>query len=227
MLKYNEMVECEKKYAFEQKQLLIEKYKAFLDYLKKVILLTFKDNEEQIVSYLKETSNQSLLLDWCVGGIHYVGFYIDVLDGKTLNIHSLRAHDSYYDPALNLESDITDEDRLSFFNHEYRHFVRIFVPSYQLADLHNVNKSGIDESYSVIYQIAIKFNEVCYKYFEDHFTLLGINDIGSFVKSKFSLSFTNERRRELDKEVYDNYNSYNEKTKELTKKFDKAVKDLK
>lgn len=227
MVKYNEMVECEKKYAFEQKQLLIEKYKAFLDYLKKVILMTFKDNEEQIVSFLKETGNQSLLLDWCVGGVHYVGFYLNTLDGKTLNVNSLRAHDSYYDPALNLESDINDEDLLSFFNHEYRHFKRIFVPCYDFSDFHNVNNPFINETYSVVYQIVMKFNEVCYKHFEEHFLSFGIDNISSFIKSKFSLSFTDEQRRDLDEEVLRCHSSYHQKTIELTKKFDESVKDLK
>lgn len=63
MLNYNDMIKCEQKYAFEKKQMLIEKYKAFVEYLKKVINTIFKDNEKQISSYLKETANQSLFLN--------------------------------------------------------------------------------------------------------------------------------------------------------------------
>ena len=54
-----------------------------------------------------------------------------------------------------------------------------------------------------------------------------MKDFDDFIKSKFSLSFTNERRRELDVKVYEYYNSYSETINELTKKFDESVKDLK
>ena len=79
MLGYNDMIKSGQKYAFEKKRMLIEKYKAFINYLKKVVDITFKDDEEQIVSYLKETESYSFLLDWCTGGIHYDGFFINTL----------------------------------------------------------------------------------------------------------------------------------------------------
>ena len=55
----------------------------------------------------------------------------------------------------------------------------------------------------------------------------GMKDFDDFIESKFSLSFTNERRRELDVKVYEYYNSYCETINEITKKFDESVKDLK
>ena len=82
MLSYNDMVECGQKYALEKKKMLIEKYKAFIDYLKKVVDITFEDNKEQIASYLKETRDQAFLLDWNVGDIHYDGFVINRLSNE-------------------------------------------------------------------------------------------------------------------------------------------------
>ena len=215
------MIECGKKYAYEKKQMSIKKYKAFIEYIKKVIKLTFEDNEEQIVSYLKET-NKSLLLDWNVGdsNIHYDGFCITRSTDNLLIVSSLRAHDYYYDPILQLESDIDDDKIIQFFDKEYRHFIKLFTPHYQLTDLHNVNKSSIDKNDSLVWQIANKFNGACYDRFKIHYESLGMKDFDDFIESKFSLSFTNERRRELDEKVYEYYNSYRETINELTKNFD-------
>ena len=228
MLSYNDMIECEKKYSYENKQMSIAKYKAFIEYIKKVIKLTFEDNEEQIASYLKETNSKSFLLDWNVGSsnIHYDGFCITRSTDDLLNVSSLRAHDSYYDPILQLESDINDDKIIQFFNEEYIHFIKLFAPHYLLTDLHNVNKS-IDKNDSLVWQIANKFNKVCYERFETHYKSLGMKDFDDFIESKFSLSFTNERRLELDGKVYEYYNSYCETLNELTKKFNESVKDLK
>lgn len=217
------MIKCGQKYAFEKKKMLIEKYKAFVKYLKNVIMITFRDNEEQIVSYLKETKSYSFLLDWCVGGIHYDGFFINTL-GKTIDVESLRAHDSYYDPDLDLTSDVKDDDLLSFFDREYKQFVELFVPNYYLEHCEDLL---VDEEHSLVCKIANKFNAVCFDHFKLNFESLGIDDLSSFNSSKFSLSFTDERRKELDKEVYESYQSYIDKVNELTKKFDDSVKDLK
>ena len=224
MLNYNEMVKCEQKYAFEKKQMLIEKYKAFIEYFKKVINIIFEDDEKQVSSYLKETSSQSLFLNWCVEGIHYDGFVINRLTDEMIGVNSLRAHDSYYDPVLKLESDIDDEELLTFFDKEYKHFVNLFVPTYYLEDYKN---DLIDERNSLVCKIANKFNEVFYNVFINHFESLCINDVQSFIKSKFSLNFTDERRIEADIEVCKEYNLYREKVAELTKNFNESVKDLK
>lgn len=223
MLGYNDMIECGQKYAFEKKQMLIEKYKAFIDYLKNVVLITFKDDEEQIVSYLKETESYSFLLNWCTGGIHYDGFYIHTSE-KTIDVESLRAHDSYYDPELDLTSDVKDDDLLSFFDREYKQFVELFVPNYYLEHCEDLL---VDEERSLVCKIANKFNAVCFDHFKTNFSSLGIDDLSSFINSKFSLSFTDKRRKELDKEVYETYQSYVVKVNELTKKFDDSVKVLK
>lgn len=226
MLSYNEMIECKQKYSYENKQMSIVKYKAFIEYIKKVIKLTFEDNEEQIVSYLKET-NISFLLNWNVGNIHYDGFCITRSTDDLLIINSLKAHDYYYDPILQLESDIDDDKIIQFFDKEYIHFIKLFAPYYRLTDLHNVNKSSIDKNDSLVWKIANKFNEVCYKCFKTHYDSFGMKDFDDFIESKFSLSFTDERRRELDEKVYEYYNSYREIINELTKKFDESVKDFK
>ena len=93
MLKFDEMIKYGQEYDQAKNQMNVEKYKAFIEYLKKVIHITFKYNEEQISSYLKETTNQSFLLDWRVGDIHFDGFYINRLTDKTIGVKSLRAHD--------------------------------------------------------------------------------------------------------------------------------------
>ena len=194
-----------------------------LNYLKNVVMITFKDDEEQIVSYLKETKSFSFLLDWCVGGIHYDGFFINTL-GKTIDVESLRAHDAYYDSELDLTSDVKDDDLLSFFDREYKQFVKLFVPNYYSEHCEDLL---VDEERSLVCKIANKFNAVCFDHFKTNFSSLGIDDLRSFINSKFSLSFTDERRKELDKEVYETYQSYVDKVNELTKKFDDSVKDLK
>ena len=224
MLNFDEMIKCGQKYDHAKNQMNAEKYKAFIEYLKKVILITFKDNEEQITSYLKETTDQSFLLDWRVGGdIHSDGFYINRLTDKTIGVKSLRAHDSYYDPILNLESDINDEELLAFFDMEYKQFLELFVPNYYLEDCEKL----VNEKYSLVCKIANKFNEACFNEFKNNFKALDINDISEFKSSKFSLNFTVEQRIELDRKVYEYYNSYRETINEITKKFDKSVKDLK
>ena len=114
----------------QKKQMLIEKYKAFIDYLKKVVNITFKDNEKQIASYLKETTNQSLFLNWFVKDVHYDGFNINRLNDETIRINLFKAHDYYYDPILNLESDINNDELLSFFDKEYTYFLELFTPCY-------------------------------------------------------------------------------------------------
>ena len=224
MLSYNDMIECGQKYALEKKKMLIEKYKAFVDYLKKVVDITFEDNKEQIASYLKETRDQAFLLDWNVGDIHYDGFVINRLSNESINVVSLRAHDAYYDPVLNVASDIDNEALLSFFDREYKKFINLFVPNYYLEQCKD---RLVNKEHSLVCKIADKFNEVCFKHFQSYLSSLGIDNVYSFNSSKFSLSFTDERRRELDKEVYEEYNSYHEKVIELTKKFDESVKDLK
>lgn len=225
MLSYNDMIKCEQKYSYEYKQMCIVKYKAFIEYIKKVIKLTFEDNEEQIASYLKETNSKSFILDWNVGNsdIHYDGFCITRSTDGLLNVNSLRAHDPYYDPILNLESDVNDEELLAFFDREYKQFLELFVPNYYLENYEEL----VNEKYSLVWKIANKFNEVCYERFKIHYESLGIKDFDDFIESKFSLSFTNERRRELDGKVYEYYNSYSETINKLTKKFDESVKDLK
>ena len=224
MLNFDEMIKCGQKYDHAKNQMNAEKYKAFIEYLKKVILITFKDNEEQITSYLKETTDQSFLLDWRVGGdIHSDGFYINRLTDKTIGVKSLRAHDSYYDPILNLESDINDEELLAFFDMEYKQFLELFVPNYYLEDCEKL----VNEKYSLVCKIANKFNEACFNEFKNNFKALDINDISEFKSSKFSLNFTVEQRIELDRKVYEYYNSYRETINEITKKFDESVKDLK
>ena len=224
MLSYNEMLECEQKYSYENKRMLIAKYNLFIEYIKKVIKLTFEDNEEQIASYLKETHSKSFLLDWNVGNsnIHYDGFSITGSStDDLLKVNSLRAHDYLYDPILQLESDIVDDGKIiQFFDKEYIHFIKLFTPHY------NVNKS-IDKNDSLVWQIANKFNEVCYDRFKTHYESFGMKDFDDFIESKFSLSFTNERRLELDGKVYEYYNSYCETLNELTKKFNESVKDFK
>ena len=224
MLNFDEMIKCGQKYDHAKNQMNAEKYKAFIEYLKKVILITFKDNEEQITSYLKETTNQSFLLTWRVGSdIHSDGFCINRLTDKTIGVKSLRSHDSYYDPILNLESDINDEELLAFFDREYKQFLELFVPNYYLEDCEKL----VNEKYSLVCKIANKFNEVCFNEFKNNFKTLDINDISEFKSSKFSLNFTVEQRIELDEKVYEYYNSYSETINELTKKFDESVKDLK
>ena len=224
MLGYNDMVKCGQKYALEKNKMLIEKYKAFINYLKKVVDITFKDNKEQIASYLKETENQSFLLDWNVGDIHYDGFVINRLSNESINVISLRAHDAYYDPVLSVESDIDNINLLSFFDREYKKFVNLFTPNYYLEQCKD---RIVNKEHSLVCKIANKFNEECFKHFKSYLSSLGIDNEFSFIESKFSLSFTDERRSELDKEVFDLYNSYREKVVELTKKFDESVKDLK
>ena len=78
-----------------------------------------------------------------------------------------------------------------------------------------------------LYKIANKFNEVCFNEFKNNFKALDINDISEFKSSKFSLNFTVEQRIELDRKVYEYYNSYCETINEITKKFVEYVKDLK
>ena len=224
MLNFDEMIKCGQKYDHAKNQMNAEKYKVFIEYLKKVILITFKDNEEKIASYLKETTDQSFLLDWRVGGdIHSDGFYINRLTDKTIGVKSLRAHDSYYDPILNLELDINDEELLAFFDMEYKQFLELFVPNYYLEDCEKL----VNEKYSLVCKIANKFNEACFNEFKNNFKALDINDISEFKSSKFSLNFTVEQRIELDRKVYEYYNSYCETINEITKKFDESVKDLK
>lgn len=224
MLNFDEMIKCGQKYDHVKNQMNVEKYKVFIEYLKKVINITFKDNEEQIASYLKETTDQIFLLDWRVGGdIHYDGFYINRLTDKTIGVKSLTAHDSYYDPILNLESDVNDEELLAFFDREYKKFLELFVPNYYLEDCEEL----VDEKHSLVCKIANKFNEVCFNNFKNNFNSLDIYDIYTFKSSKFSLNFTDERRKELDGKVYEYYNSYCETINELTKKFDESVKDFK
>ena len=224
MLNFDEMIKCGQKYDHAKNQMNVEKYKVFIEYLKKVIHITFKDNEEKIASYLKETTNQSFLLAWRVGSdIHSDGFYINRLTDKTIGVKSLRTHDSYYDPILNLESDINDEELLAFFDREYKQFLELFVPNYYLEDCEKL----VNEKYSLVCKIANKFNEVCFNEFKNNFKTLDINDISEFKSSKFSLNFTVEQRIELDEKVYEYYNSYCEAINELTKKFDESVKDLK
>ena len=223
MLKFDEMIKYGQEYDRAKNQMNVEKYKAFIEYLKKVIHITFKYNEEQISSYLKETTNQLFLLDWRVGDIHYDGFYINRLTDKTIGVKSLRAHDSYYDSILNSESDVNDEELLAFFDREYKRFLELFVPNYYLEDCEEL----VNEKYSLVCKIANKFNEVCFNEFKNNFKALDINDIFEFKSSKFSLNFTVEQRIELDRKVYEYYNSYCETINELTKKFDESVKDLK
>lgn len=142
-------------------------------------------------------------------------------------LNSLRAHDYYYDPVLNLESEMDNDALLSFFDKEYEYFLKLFAPRYQFTDLHNVNKPGIDKTNSLVCKIVNRFNIACFDNFKIHFESLGIKNEDDFMKSKFSLSFTDERRNELDKEVYEYYNSYAKTSNEVTKKFDESVKGLK
>ena len=158
MLNFDEMIKCGQKYDHVKNQMNVEKYKVFIEYLKKVINISFKDNEEQIASYLKETTDQLFLLTWRVGGdIHSDGFYINRLTDKTIGVKSLRAHDSYYDPILNLESDVNDEELLAFFDREYKQFLELFVPNYYLEDCEKL----INEKYSLVCKIANKFKNLC------------------------------------------------------------------
>ena len=106
---------------------------------------------------------------------------------------------------------------------EYKRFLELFVPNYYLEDCEKL----INENYSLVCKIANKFNEVCFNEFKNNFKALDINDIYKFKSSKFSLNFTVEQRIELDRKVYEYYNSYSETINELTKKFDESVKDLK
>lgn len=224
MLGYNEMIKCGQKYSFEKKQMTIEKYKAFVNYLRKVISIVFEDYEEQVVSYLKESgNNQSFLLDWNIQGIHYDGFVITAF-GKTIEIDSLKAHDSYYDPVLKLAS-YTDDELIQFFDNEYLHFVALFIPIYYDEELDA--EKPIDKSRSIVCQITNRFNEACFDYFKTYFSSLDINNIKSFIESKFALSYTKERRRELDKKVLEYYDSYVEKIDKIKEVFDESVKDLK
>lgn len=225
MKSFNEMYDCGQKYIHAKKEMLVKKYKAFIKYLKKVIEITFKDNEEQIISYLKETMDKSLLLDWNVIGIHSDGFYIGTT-GKTIDVRSLRAHDSYYDPILKLTNDVKDDDILTFFNHEYKHILEIFRPKYCLQDCED-EQQPIEKESSVIWQVANKLNEAIFREFAGYFSNLGIDDIRSFKDSKYALNFTDERRNELDKELYELYDSYTEEVYGMTMDFDESVKDLK
>ena len=143
---------------------------------------------------------------------------------KTIDVVSLRAHDSYYDPELDLTSDVKDDDLLSFFDREYEQFVELFVPNYYLE---HCEDQLVDEERSLVCKIANKFNAVCFDCFKINFSSLGIDDLSSFINSKFSLSFTDERRKELDKAVYECYQTYADSVNELTKKFNETVKDLK
>lgn len=225
MLNYDEMIKCGQKYAYNKKKMTIAKYKAFINYLQKIISMVFEDYEEQVVSYLKQSGNsQSLLLDWNIEGIHYDGITITT-SGKTIDVDSLKAHDSYYDPVLKLVS-YTDDDLIDFFNNEYLRFVTLFIPTYYLKDL-DVEKPMIDESRSVVCQIINKFNEACFDYFKTYLSSLDIRNAKSFIESKFALTYTDERRRELDKKVFEYFTSYSEELEKLKKQFDESVKDLK
>ena len=218
MLSFNEMIAAGPKFSWKKRQMNVEKYNAFWNYLKEVISITFKDEKEAIASYIDEMDECSFSLDWNVGGTHYIGFSICRMVDE-IGIKTLRAHNEYSYHYLNLSDD--DDKLLEFFNNdnEYLNFLNEFTA----IDIGEIEK--LDNSIS--YKIAKKLNEAIYKNFTEQFSMLGIFNYQDFVDSKYSLSFTDERRKELDEEIYNEYNMFCEEVKSLTDKFKESVKDLK
>jgi len=219
MKSFGELIECGQKYAHAKKEMSVVKYKAFVEYLKKVIILAFEDNKEQIISYLKEMM-YPLSLNWTEGNVT-VGFDISPDDDDgSFNIE-FRTCDSY-NSIMKLKEYDDDETIVEFFDRSYKQFLGLFVPTYWLEDSNEFDKSN-----SIIYRIVNKFNEACYNSFKEYFFPLGINNQVTFNNSNFSLNFSKPKRLKLDRKVYDYYDSFKEKSEELTKQFEESVKDLK
>lgn len=231
MLNYNEMVKCSNEMRNEtqikKQKMEIDKYKYFVEYIKKIIEITFEDEKDSIISYMKETPNQSLILGWDnVLGLRRSGIRISLVCGS-IQMSSLIIH--YYDCnfVLDLTQDLTDEELLMFFGEGYGYgyvtFTNMFVPNYRIDDLHN---KYIDKYSSVVWRISDLLNRVIYKCFIKYFKSLKIKDYESFTNSEYSLTFTDDRRRELDIEVRNYYDVYKKQVEELSKQFDVSIDGL-
>lgn len=225
MKKFGDMANAIKSYSTEKQKFYATKYRAYIEYLKKVIMLSFEDNIESIISYIKEIDDKTLLIDWCVGGIHYDGFYITVAeDSKSIIIKSFTAHDEYYDPNLNVAAGVTDEEIVNFFEREYKRFLSLFAPNTDFEDF-GENRS-IDLSKSLVNKIVDQFNYSLFNKFAASFHDLDIKEFREFEQTDYALKFDEKRLIELEKKACVSYDLYVETVEDLTNKFDDSVKDL-
>lgn len=191
---------------------LIKKYKAFMDYMSKMVPAIFKDNEQEIISWLNATDNyHRLILSACTGGIHYIKIAIGLSDDEShIVINWFAAHDQYYDPKIDFCSD--DKSISGFFEREFDNFFKLCAPC---GDIDNM-----------IIELTNQFNSAIYEEFGSMFKSIGLDTVSDFRHSKYALTFSDEKLSEIGNEISTYYDEFSKIVTESNHAIDVAKKVL-
>lgn len=192
---------------------LIKKYKAFMDYMSKMVPTIFKDNEQEIISWLNATDYEyTLVLSVCTVGTHYIKIAIGLSDDEShIVINWFAAHDRYYDPKIDFCSD--DKSISGFFEREFDNFLKLCAPC---GDINNM-----------IIELANQFNSAIYEEFESMFKSIGLDTANDFKHSKYALTFSDEKLSEIGNEISIYYDEFSKIVTESNHAIDVAKTMLK
>ena len=173
---------------------LIKKYRAFMNYMSRIIYVLFKDVEQELISWLNEDNNERLLISTCIEGIHYESIAIGLDNNRShIGIVWFGAHDKYYDPKIDFDS--TNEAIYEFFKREYDNFIMLYAPYDRSAD-------------RFLEKLVDRFNDAFYEKFKSMFKSVGLNDLDNFKQSKYALSFSDEKLSEMNDQILAYYDAF-------------------
>ena len=190
----------------------VRKYRAFMNYMSRFIYVMFKDVEQEIISWLNNDNDKRLIISVCTGGIHSISIAIGLDDRSHIDIMWFGAHDQYYDPKISFNS--TDESIREFFSHEYSKFLRYYVPC------------GQTSGDNVVIEFVDNFNDAFYDKFKSMFMSIGLKDFSDFKKSKYTLSFSDEKVSEMGNQIYSYYETFTKIAQDCSCAIDAAKKDV-
>lgn len=175
----------------------IRKYRAFMDYMSKIISTIFKNNEQEIISWLNAIDNNdsSIILQYN-GGSHYIQIGIGLSNDKShIEIIWFGASGDDCNPKIDFNS--TDVSIIEFFIYAYNDFLKLCTPCCYDYDADNIVTEFVD-----------RFNTAFWKTFKSIFKPIGLNDTDDFGKSKYVLTVSDEKLSEISKQILTYYDAF-------------------
>ena len=171
---------------------LMRKYQAFMDYLSKIIQTILKDNEKEIISWLKQIKNSDKTLTLFARYVNYIRVGIGLSNDEShIIIKSISSRDKFYDPIVEFSS---DENIKEFFRSDYNSFLQFYTPCNRNAE-------------NLVIDFKNQFNNAFYEKFKSKFESIWLDE-NSFKKSKYALSFSEEKRSEISNQILEYYDKF-------------------
>lgn len=163
-------------------QAKLKKYKTFMKLISDCFNVIIPSSvRDAVKSYIDGTSQKFIRLSYHDADIHYNYIDIAVNDSQELKIVSFSAHDAYYDPSVNFESD--DKSIVGFFDREFRRFEEWLTSNGTISTIKLVNSinAGIYGAYESDFK-KLKISESNFEFSEYALKLDNYEEITAKIK---------------------------------------------